>query len=104
MREFLNTLGFTELGCVPLSSCKITKKYLLDKAGLSEKASVVMMLLPYRSEQKPTNLSVYASVRDYHKFVDYLRERLACYLNEQKISAPYAVFADHTPLDEVHAS
>ncbi len=104
MREFLRKRGITEVGCIPLSECKITKQYLLDKAQIGKGASVIMMLLPYRSEKKPTNLSVYASVRDYHKFVDWLRGEIEIYFQENKIDLAHALFADHSPIDEVHAS
>ncbi|MBO5374330.1 MAG: 4Fe-4S dicluster domain-containing protein [Clostridia bacterium] len=104
MRELLKNEGIDVVGAIPLSRCKITKKYLLERAGLSDNACVVMMLLPYRTQQGPTNLSVYASVRDYHKFVDYLRERITDFLVAKGEDASFGVFADHSPIDEVHAS
>lgn len=104
MKELLKSLGIEQIGAVPLKKCKITKKYLLDKAGISENACVIMMLLPYRTEKKPTNLSVYASVRDYHAFVESLRGILYRELEERKILTPYALFADHSPIDEVNGA
>ena len=104
MRELLRKIGIEEIGAVPLSECKITKKYLLEKANIKENATVIMMLLPYRSESLPVNFSVYASVRDYHRFVEELREKIDAYLAENKPHINHALFADHSPIDEVHAS
>lgn len=104
MKNFLKSRNIEAFGAVLLKDCKIIKKYLLEKNGISDNACVLMMLLPYRSEQKPKNLSVYASVPDYHKLVDELRAEMYDFLKGKGISAPYALFADHSPIDEVHAS
>ena len=104
MRAFLEKYGIDAIGAVPLSDCKITKKYLLEKAGISDGATVVMMLLPYRTENAPTNLSVYASVRDYHGFVNELKAELYAWLKASGFECAFALFADHSPIDEVHAA
>ena len=70
MKGFFEKENIELYAYVPLKNCKIIKKYLLDKNGLDEGCGAVMMLLPYRSDAAPVNLSVYASVRDYHKYVD----------------------------------
>lgn len=104
MKDFLLKLGIEYFSAVPLSKCKITKKYLLDKNGFDENANAIIMLLPYRSEIKPVNLSVYASVKDYHSFVKNLAESAEVYVKERYPSALFKVFADHSPIDEVHAA
>ena len=103
MRELLNKIGIECIGAVPLAECKITKQYLLDKNKISQDACVIPMLLPYRSELAPENLSVYASVRDYHAFVDILRKEVDKYLLDKGIDKPHMLFADHSPINEVHA-
>ena len=104
MKDFLLENGIEFFSAVPLSSCKVIKEYLLTKNGLGKDASVVTMLIPYRSAQKPLNLSVYASVPDYHLFVEQLSHRLDEYMEKKHPGKKYKLFSDHSPIDEVHAT
>ena len=104
MREFFEKEGIELYAYVPLNRCKIIKKYLLDKNGFDESCGAVMVLLPYRSEIEPKNLSVYASVRDYHKYVEELSLRLEEYVKIRYGHGKFKLFADHSPIDEVHAA
>ena len=96
--------GIEYYACIPLSSCKVTKKYLLDKNGLTDDSTVIMMLFPYRTKQGADNLSAYASVKDYHLYVDNLSRKLEGFVKKKHPSAQFKVFADHSPIDEVHAA
>ena len=102
--KILFTEGIEYYACIPLSSCKVTKKYLLTKNELDDDSTVVTMLLPYRTKQKSENLSAYASVKDYHALVDSLSDKLESYIFKKYPSAKFKVFADHSPIDEVHAA
>ena len=104
MKGFFKERNIEFYALIPLSKCKITKEYLLNRAGLSKNSNVIMMLLPYRSEKKAQNLSTYASVKDYHAYVDILRSEAKNYIKSRHPSAIFEVFADHSPIDEVHAS
>lgn len=104
MRSFFEERHIEYYACIPLSKCKVYKKYLLERASLTEDSSVIMMLLPYRSERAPKNISVYASVKDYHKYVELLREEATKYILSRYPTARVELFADHSPIDEVHAS
>ena len=104
MKDFLQKSGVELFSIIPLSKCKILKEYLLTKNGFDMNANVVMMLLPYRSSTLPKNLSVYASVKDYHAFVEDLAQRLEDYIKEKYPCALFKIFADHSPIDEVHAA
>lgn len=104
IKDFLSKYGIDCFGAIPLSRCKITKQYLLDRASLDMSSSVVMMLLPYRSEHMCDNLSAYASVRDYHAFTDMLRTELKAYILSLYPDAKCELFADHSPIDEVNGA
>ena len=104
MKDFFKGENIEFYGAIRLSDCKITKQYLLDRAGFKENATVIMMLLPYRSELLPKNLSVYASVADYHRYVQLLSERVKKYIKNLHPSALFEVFADHSPINEVHGA
>lgn len=96
--------GIEYYACIPLSSCKVTKKYLLDKNELDKNSTVIMMLFPYRTKQAPKNLSAYASVKDYHAYVDALSKKLEAYVSKRHPGEKFKVFTDHSPIDEVHAA
>ncbi len=104
MKKFFKDNNIEFYSLIPLSKCKVVKKYLLDKNGFSDNASVIMMLFPYRSKIKPVNLTVYASVNDYHGYVSELEIKLQNYIKSKYPSALFKVFADHSPIDEVHAA
>ena len=42
IKEFLSKYGIDCVGAIPLSRCKITKQYLLDRSSLDEHSSVIM--------------------------------------------------------------
>lgn len=104
MKDFLLNHGIEYFAAVPLKECKILKEYLLKNNGFNEQNYAVTMLIPYRTEQAPTNLSVYASVLDYHGFVDILSKELDSYVKEKYPHGRFKLFADHSPIDEVHAA
>ncbi len=104
MKEFFEREDIELYAYVPLCKCKITKRYLLDKNGFDDSCGAVVALLPYRSGIKPKNLSVYASVRDYHKYVEELSKKLDEYVKIKHANGKFKLFADHSPIDEVHAA
>ena len=104
MKDFFIKNGIEFASCIPLSECKIIKEYLLSKNGFDKSCNVIMMLIPYRPRTAPVNLSVYASVKDYHAFVDSLSADLSAYVAEKYPLGHFKLFADHSPIDEVHAA
>ncbi|MBQ2734751.1 MAG: hypothetical protein IJF33_02865, partial [Clostridia bacterium] len=55
---------------IPLSACRITKPYLLERAGITD-GNVIVLAIPYFSlacMNPNRNLSAYAVSRDYHGF------------------------------------
>lgn len=104
MKDFLLRHGVELFSIIPLSKCKVIKDYLLTKNGFGSDANVIMMLFPYRSISLPENLSVYASVKDYHFFVEELASELESYIKQKYPCALFKMFSDHSPIDEVHAA
>jgi epoxyqueuosine reductase QueG len=104
MKDFFNKAGIEFYSFVPLSRCKILKKYLLEKNGFDENANAILFLIPYRSKIAPVNLSVYASVKDYHGFVKMLDSELEKYALKKYPNGKFKIFADHSPIDEVHGA
>ena len=104
MKNFLRDNGIEFFALIPLERCKILKEYLLTKNGFDKSANAITILIPYKTENSPENLSVYASVRDYHGFVSELSKKLEKYAKIKYPGANIKLFADHSPIDEVHAA
>lgn len=91
---------------VSLSECKITKSRLLERVGIApEKGSAVMMAVPYAvNDGQKGNISDYAKSRDYHLFFAQLFDELLPVLRSKFPDYRFAGFADHSPIDEIHAA
>lgn len=102
IKELLAKYGIDVCGTAALSECRITKEYLLTRAGICD-GSVIMFAIPYYSEISDTperNISAYAVCRDYHAFCKKLSEDLTDALSKKYPDNRFAVFADHSPIDE----
>lgn len=106
LRPLLLAEGIGCFGLLPLPACRITRKYLLARAGLSPtEGSVIMLALPYRMpDEEEANISRYAIPADYHHVVKEIFARLTAALSAQWPEAKFAGFADHSPIDERHAA
>ena len=102
--KLLYGLGIEFHACVPLSRCKITKEYLLEKNGLDSGSNVIMMLIPYKPRKALKNVTAYAAVKDYHLYVEKISKRIEAHIKRRFPGAVCKVFADHSPIDEVHAA
>ncbi len=104
MKDFFKNQGIEFYSLIPLKRCKILKSYLLEKNGFDENDNAILFLIPYRSEKKPVNLTVYASVLDYHRYVEQLSFELEAYVKSKYPNGKFKIFTDHSPIDEVHAA
>ena len=104
MKDFFQNHKIEYFSLIPLKRCKLLKPYLLEKNGFTENDNVILFLIPYRSKIQPKNLTVYASVKDYHGFVSYLDTELSEYVKAKYPQGKFKIFADHSPIDEVYAS
>jgi len=89
-----------------LEACKIQKPYLLERCGITD-GSVIIMAIPYYTSacrDPDRNLSAYAVAQDYHLFFKQLFDRLLPTLQTQFPKNKFAGFADHSPIDEIHAA
>ncbi len=88
---------------IPLSECRITRSYLLERSGIGGR-TVYICALPYLTRESVGNLSAYAAVRDYHlvwrEIFDLVTETLKRRLPEYR----FVGFSDHSPIDERDAA
>lgn len=89
----------------PLDKCVIKKQYLLDKNGIKDGFAVIFAIPYYtRTCENDRNISAYAVGRDYHFFIKELEGRILPKLKESFPHTPFALFADHSPIDERDAA
>ena len=98
-----NVYAFSSIG---LKDCRITKKYLLDRAGISADEGVaVMMAVPYMAEDSVIgNISEYAKSKDYHLFFSELFDKVLSPLRAEFTQYKFEGFSDHSPIDERDAA
>ena len=91
---------------IGLEDCKIIKKYLLDKAGISpESGTAIMIAAPYMvRDELEGNISEYAKSRDYHLFFADLFGEILPALRQEFPEYSFEGFTDHSPIDEINAA
>lgn len=92
---------------IPLSECIIKRPYLLESNGLDDSCTAVMFLIPYYTtfcESPSRNISAYAVSKDYHGFCRMLSESIVPKLKETFPEYNFALFSDHSPIDEPNAA
>lgn len=98
--------GIDCVEAISLSKCKITRPYLLEKCGFSgaDGLSAVIFAIPYLTPCKEKNISSYAVGRDYHLFCRELFDAVLPSLRSAYPNQRFEGFADHSPIDEIHAA
>lgn len=106
MRELLAAHGVEKAAPVRLADCRVTRGYLLGRAGISH-GTALMFAVPYYTTEcdDPTrNISAYAVSGDYHVFFCRLFEDILPRLREKFPENKFAGFTDHSPIDERDAA
>lgn len=106
LSEILQKNHINCFGILPLSACRITKPYLLEKASIRE-GSVILFAVPYFTpacEDPNRNVSAYAVGRNYHSFFDSLYQSILPQLEKAYPENRFVGFADHSPIAEVEAA
>ncbi len=108
MYETLASLLGLPMRAIPLSFCRVTRPYLLERAGISVSGTAILLAIPYVMTadvyDERRKLSLYAVPRDYHGYVKGLGEELIPRLKEAFPHSTFALFADHAPIAEVDAA
>ncbi len=108
MYETLASLVGVPLCAIPLSSCRVTRPYLLERTGISDGGTALLFVIPYLvrgdMDNVGRNLSLYAVPRDYHGYVEGLKKTLLPEMERCFPAHRFALFADHSPLSEVDAA
>lgn len=106
LSEILQKNHIDCFAALPLSACRVTKPYLLERAGITS-GSAVILAVPYFTPacaSPERNLSAYAVGYNYHAFFEALFEELLPLLKERYPEHRFAGFADHSPIAEIEAA
>ncbi len=105
MLDRLSSWLGTPVCAAPLSSARILRPYLLERTGIPTSGTALLFAIPYLVTSDVTdterNLSLYAVPRDYHGYVAALGKTLIPFLQQSFPDYRFALFSDHSPLDEV---
>ena len=110
MLETIRSLLGTPARAIPLSFCRPSKTYLMERAEIPPEGTAVLFAIPYlmtadaRVSPPGRNISLYAVPRDYHGYVTELSSVLLPALREVYPHHRFALFADHSPIMEVDAA
>ena len=102
VRELLTKNKIHLVAPIPLSDCRITRKYLLDRADIIDGTAFVFAI-PYLSStslDNERNISAYAAPPDYHGFSASLFEEILPSLRTSFPNNKFVGFSDHSPIDE----
>ncbi len=101
----LRSLGIKLFSVISLSDCVIDRPYLLDRVGISDGGSAIIMAAPYYVRDKePGNISLYAASKDYHLYFRELFDRVLPSLRNAFPENKFAGFSDHSPINELSAA
>lgn len=108
IRSYLERYLPVPVSGIPLCQCKILRPYLLEHAGLSHQGIAFLFAVPYVLSEDISNpernISLYAVPKDYHLYFKELSDTLLPMLKQFFPAYTFALFADHSPIDEVHAA
>lgn len=89
---------------IPLSACKVKKKYLLERYAPFAR-SVYLFIVPYFCGlDEPEGISLYARSYDYHLYFRSLFDELTAILKVKLPQDSFYGFCDHSPISEVDAA
>lgn len=103
LRTFFEREGIDLWGTLPFEECRIYNRRLLSRLDFSPR-SVLIAALPYYTGAKEGNLSLYARSKDYHLYTKELSNRLLPVLFDLYPKNHFALFSDHSPIDERSAA
>ncbi len=108
MLETLASLLGLPVRAIPLSSCRITRPYLLERVGIPIAGTALLFAVPYVMccdvADPARDLSLYAVPRDYHAYMRGLEKTLLPSLQKAFPDICFSLFSDHSPIAEVNAA
>ncbi|MBE6702924.1 MAG: epoxyqueuosine reductase [Ruminococcaceae bacterium] len=104
--RLLQERGISLCAPIALCECRITKPYLLEKAGITN-GTAYLFAVPYYTtfcDLPAKNISAYAVAGDYHLFFKQLFDEILPLLQRLFPQNRFAGFSDHSPIAEAEAA
>ena len=93
---------------IPLSICRQSRGYLLDRFGIPPTGTAILFAIPYLITSEVShphrNLSLYAVPRDYHGYIKELEATVLPSIQRMFPDNTFILFSDHSPIYEVDAA
>ena len=102
--EFLHEKGIDAIAPLDFCHCRIINERLLERSIPTPKTAILFLIPYYTGDSADRNISLYAVPRDYHLFAKELKEEITALLSKMHPEGKFAVFADHSPIDERDAA
>ena len=102
LNEIFLKSGIEYASALKYEDCREINPGLIKKLGFIPR-SVIMFLLPY-FVSIPQNFSAYASSVDYHILLNKIGEEILLELKKLYPENQFAIFGDHSPIDERKAA
>lgn len=107
VKNLLSEQGIDLSAPISLLDCTVKRSYLLERHKIGLGGSAIIFAIPYHSlacEDESRNISRYAVGRDYHRFIKDLADTLIPTLETRFPTTHFALFSDHSPIDEREAA
>ena len=106
IKKTLKGAGVGLFAPISLEKCTLTRKYKLERCGLSDISSLnaIMIAVPYLVKHEKRNISAYAAPKDYHAFFKGLFDAVIPLLEREYPDHRFVGFADDSPIDERSAA
>ncbi len=111
LNAYLAPHGIALCGALPLCECTLCRPHLLKAAGFDPDGAsalfVQLFAVPYLTEESDRadrNVSSYAVSEDYHVYMKQLSDALLPLLRADHPGHRFALFSDHSPIDEIEAA
>ncbi len=106
IKNELLSFNIDSVSALPLSLCRVHRPYKLEGLGFraDDPLFVIILAIPYYTEESAKNISSYAIPRDYHLFCKELFTSLIPRLTARFEGKRFYGFADDSPIDEREAA
>lgn len=107
LSDVITASGIPAAAGIPFSSCRVTKRYMLDRLGFVPESAYIG-IIPYLSEEfdrsKKKTVSAYAAAKDYHIFIKNTGEEIIGTASGIFPGYRFSVCGDVSPIDERDAA
>jgi len=103
-KELLKKENIDVYSPLPLSDATVLRQDKLNRMGIENGGSILVLIMPYKVSDKQKNISAYAVPQDYHLYFSELSDQLTSALTNDFPGYKFFGAADNSPINEVGAA